>query len=288
LRSNHYNLRKNRRAASPAISTVILTAAGIAVILVALNYSTGYLNSSMARNEFALNKQFMQTTGLQIDDVAWTIGRTQTITYSSRFGQVAFQPLLINYTFQVHTSSGWENLTVPTQTGVILYNMPVKSYSEGNNYFERLPGFINGSIVQNGSSVPVSQVFCTEKLPMSDGSYCRIVLVPTVRMLQSAIVTSQGVTSNYFKFYLPTLANGTNLYRSQSLTLNGEGITKVTRIGVDQVRITVAFPSSQFTSSFFNFKSNSVTLNSTSIPKLAANSIVEFYIGKVIVTLGQV
>ena len=70
--------------------------------------------------------------------------------------------------------------------------------------------------------------------------------------------------------------------------MNGEGITKVTRSGVDQVRITVTFSNSQFGSSFFNFKSNSVTLNSTTTPKFVANSVVEFYIGKVQVTIGQV
>ena len=35
-RNNHSSLRKDKRAISPAISTVILTAAGIVMILVAM------------------------------------------------------------------------------------------------------------------------------------------------------------------------------------------------------------------------------------------------------------
>jgi hypothetical protein len=78
---------------------------------------------------------------------------------------------------------------------------------------------------------------------------------------------------------------------SQSLTLTGDGITKITRSGVDQIRINVSFlkaTSAGFDSSFFNFKSTTITFNSASTPKLTPGSVVEFYVGKVVVTIGQV
>ena len=121
------SLRQNERAASPAISTVILTAAGIVMILVAMSYANNILNVKLAQNEFSMSKQFMQTTGQQIDDIAWTVGRTQTVTYSSKFGNLKFQEVALNYTFRVHSSAGWENLTLSGQTGIILYNMPTGS-----------------------------------------------------------------------------------------------------------------------------------------------------------------
>ncbi len=125
---------------------------------------------------------------------------------------------------------------------------------------------------------------------MSGGSYNRIALVPTMRVLTSTVTSTTGST-NYFKFYLPDLENGTNLYRSQSITLTGEGISKVTQDHVDQVIISVSFPQAAslgFDSSFFNFKSNTITLDSASTPKLTPDSVVEFYVGNVIVTIGQV
>lgn len=275
---------------SPAISTVILTAAVVVMILVVMSYATNYLNAGMAENEFSSNKQFMSTAGLQIDDIAWTIGRTQTVSYSSKFGSVEVQELALNYTFQVHTSSGWENLTAPVETGIIVYNMPVSSYSMGNNYFERVPMSANSSFLLSGSSAPVSQVFCEEKLPMNDGSYTRIVVVPTLRVLNSSITGTQQNPTSYFKFYLPVLENGTNPYRSQSLTLTGDSITKMTWSKVDKVIISVSFPqaASGFDSSFFNFNSTTITLNSTSNPQIPPNSVVELYMGKVLVTIGQV
>ena len=105
------------------------------------------------------------------------------------------------------------------------------------------------------------------------------------------MLTSTVTSTNYFKFYLPDIENGTNLYRSQSITLTGNGITKVTRSGVDQVSISVSFPKATslgFDSSFFNFNTNSITLNASSTPTLPANSVVEFYVGEVVVAIGQV
>jgi hypothetical protein len=236
-----------------------------------------------------MNKQFMLTTGQQIDDIAWTVGRTQTVSYSGHYGNLKFQEAALSYTFSVHTSSGWQTLTLSGKTGLILYNVPVSSYSMGNKYFARVPSTANSSFLLSDSTAPISQVVCEEKLPMSDGSFSRIALVPTMRVLASTII-SNGVSTNYFKFYLPDLENGTNLYRSQSVTLTGNGISKNTQSGVDRVTITVSFPQAPlgFDSSFFNFKSNTITLNSTSTPKMTANSVVEFYVGKVVVTIGQV
>ena len=265
---------------------MILTAGVIVMILVAMTYANNILNFKVAQNEFESNKQFMKTTGQQIDDIAWTIGRTQTVTYSSRFGDVKLQESVLEYSVSVHTSSGWETLTLPGETGIVLFNMPVSAYSMGNNYFERVPTSADSSFVLFDSSAPVSQVICEEKLPMNDGSYLRIALVPTIRVLESTIAGTQT-----FKFYLPSLQSGNSPYQSQSLTLTGQGISKVTCNDVDQVIISVTFPKAAelgFDESFFSFNSTTVTLDSTSSPSLAPNSVVEFYVGEVQVSVGAV
>jgi FlaG/FlaF family flagellin (archaellin) len=273
MRNSPKSLRKDKRAVSPAISTVILMAAGIVMILVAMSYAENILSSKMAENEFSTNQQFMRTTGQQIDDIAWIMGRTQTVSYSSKYGQVSFQPQALTYTFEVHTSSGWQP-PVSYTTGIILFNMPVSAYSKGNNYLDPTA---SSSFLQTGSPAPISKVFSIEKIPMDDGSYVRTVVVPTVRVLGS---------QNYFKFYLPTLENGTNLYRSQSITMCGNGITKLPEpeLDVDQVKITATFTKAAqgFDSSFFNF--NQITETKV----LPQHSNVELYVGNVVVTIGQV
>jgi hypothetical protein len=200
-------------------------------------------------------------------------GRTQTIRYSSRYGNVRFELSTLNYTFEVTTLSGQSDYT--WTTGIVLYNMPTSEITYGNNYFERIyPS--NSSFLLDGSAAPVTHVFAVEKLPMPDGSYTRIVVAPSIRMLSSTV----GGTP-YVKFYLPTLSNGSHLYRSQSITLAGNDVTKVTKSNVTQVKMSVTFPcaSNGFTQDFFNFTTPS-TLD------FSANSVVEFYIGEVTVSLG--
>ena len=277
------SLRKDKRAVSPAVSTVILTAAVIVMILVAMSFANTFLDARIAENEYSTNKRFMYTTGIQIDDIAWTIGRTQTVRYSSQYGNMKFLSPAVTYTFEIHTSSGWQTL-FSNSTGMVLFNVPVSTYSVTNNYFERVTPSSNGSFLQEGPSAPVSQVFCVEKLPMDEGNYTRIVAVSSIRMLNSTIDGPSGNPTNYYKFYLPVLAAGYHLYRSQSITMTSDDIIKVVRSGVDQVRISVTFPNaaSGFDSDFFKFDHLTETVT------LLPNSVVEFYVGKVIVTLGQV
>jgi len=219
MKTTAKRFRKNNKAASPAFSTMILTAGAVVMILVAMTYASDILNLKVAENEFYSTKGFMSTTGQQIDDVAWTIGRTQTVEYTSRFGALRFEEQALTYNIDIHSSAGWSNQTITT--GIALYNIPVSSYELRDDYFERVPRNANASIIQFGSSAPVSQVFCTEKLDMDDGSYVRVVLAPTIRCLTSTVLGS------YYKFYLPNMQHGSSPHLSPSLTLTGVGITQL-------------------------------------------------------------
>lgn len=269
-------LKKNRRAVSPAISTVILTAAVIVMLLVTVAFANNFLNARMAENEFSSIKQFMQTVGLQIDDVAWTIGRTQTIRYASRFGQVDFESVALNYTIYVND--------VPVAsfvTGILLFSMPISAYNAGNDYQERILPSADRSILQKGTSAPVCHVFVIEKIPMIDGSFIRVVVAPSVRMLNSTITTS-NTTTNYCKFYLPIMNAGGNPRRSQSVTLVATIVNVQTSGDVNKVKIHVGFPknSTGFDNGFFNFdRVDEEVLNLNS-------SILEFYTGEVATSLG--
>jgi hypothetical protein len=275
--SPYSDLGKDRKAVSPAISTVILTGAIVVLLLVTVVFANNFLNARMAENEFSAMKQFMQTVGLQIDDVAWTIGRTQTISYSSKFGLVNFESAALNYTVYVNGTVYFASYVV----GIVLFNMPVGKYSLGNSYYESIyPS--NRSFLQTGTSAPVSRVYVREKLPMNDGSFIRVVVAPIIRMLNSTISTGGGIV-NYFKFYLPILKSaGFHPRQSQSVTLKGGNVSVKTQDGVSSVRIYVSFPKEivGFGSDFFNFESQMVEVN------VPPGSVIEFYTGEVIVTLG--
>ncbi len=99
------SLWRDKHAVAPAVSTVILTAAVVVMILVAATYASTFLDKRLAENEYSANKQFMLTTGLQLDDIAWTIGRTQTIRYSSRYGNMMVKEDVLRYRVYVDGAS---------------------------------------------------------------------------------------------------------------------------------------------------------------------------------------
>jgi len=272
-------LRKDNRAISPAISTVILTSAVVVLLLVTVVFANNFLSARMAENEFSAVKQFMQTVGLQVDDVAWTVGRTQTIRYASKYGQVNFESLALNYTIYVNNGTTYLYLA-NYSVGVLLFNMPVTKYSLGNNYYERLFPSSDSSFLQCGASAPVSYVYVIEKLPMNDGSFIRVVVAPSVRMLNSTISTG-GEEKNYFKFYLPVLQQGSHPRLSQSVTLVGSSVSVKTE-SCNAVKISVAFPKASlgFDIGFFKFESMEEVVN------IPPGSVIEVYTGEVIVSLG--
>ena len=272
-------LRKDNRAVSPAISTTILTSAIVVLLIVTIVFANNFLDQRMAENEFSAVKQFMQTVGLQVDDIAWTIGRTQTIRYTSKFGHVNFESVALNYSVYVDKGSGYEWLA-NYSVGILMFNMPVNKYSLGNNYFERVfPS--DDSFLQTGASAPVCHVYVIEKIPMNDGNFIRIVVVPSIRMLNSTILTG-GNETNYYKFYLPVLTSGGHPHHSQSVTLFTKSVSVKTENGVKAVKINVipSKPSLGFNKEFFNFNETEEIIN---VPE---GSVVEFYSSEVIVSIG--
>jgi len=277
-----HDLRGDRKAVSPAISTVVLTSVIVVLLLVTIVFANNFLNARMAENEFSAMEQFMQSVGLQIDDVAWIIGRTQTIRYATRFGQVSFESRALNYTVYVDKGAGYDynHPLTSNGTGILLFNMPISQYSLGNNYYKAIfPS--DRSFLQKGTSAPVSYVYVTEKLPMSNGNFIRVVVAPIIRMLNSTITMSE-TTNNYFKFYLPILANGTSPHISQSVTLTGKNVLVKTESGVNAVKIHISFLriGEGFSSDFFSFDTEEKVVDAPN------GSIIEFYTSEVSVSLG--
>lgn len=270
---------RSRKAVSPAISSVILTGVIVVLLLVVMVFANSFLNDRLAENEFSTMKQFMQTIGLQADDVAWTIGRTQTTRCASQSGTLGFETLALNYTVYVN---GDPNPLFTHSTGILLFNMPVSKYTVSNNYRERIFPSSNTHFLQTGTTAPVAHVFVIEKLPMNDGNYIRVVVAPSIRMLNSTI-TINGTQTNYFKFYLPVLNAGPTPRYSQSVTLEGTMVLAETATSVNNIRIHLNFIKSGFgfDSDFFGFYATDEQMNVTS------GSTLQFYTGEVETSLGM-
>jgi hypothetical protein len=213
--------------------------------------------------------------GLQIDDVAWVIGRTETVRYSSKYGGVSFKSAL-NYTIYINTTTQSNKKLYSSITGILCFNMPISQYSVGNNYYELIYPSVNEGLLLKGASAPVTRVFAVEKLPMGDGDFARVVVAPAIRMLNLTIGDTR-----YIRLYLPVLLEGEAPKRSQSITLTGESVSKLGE-SVTGIRVEVSFPSrlDGFDNYFFHFSKTTETI------PLSGKNVVELYVGEVRVDLG--
>ena len=273
-----HRLRNDKKAVTPAISTVIITSTIVVLLLATVIFANNYLNAQLAENEFSAMEQFMQTVAQQIDDVAWTVGRTQTMRYASQYGQITFQNGALNYALYVNSTMWIANFT----TGALFFNMPISSYNIVNNYVDLIFPSSNSSFLMQGTSAPVSHVFAIERVPMKDGNYIRVVVAPSIRMLNSTVANA-----GYYNFYLPILNESANdLHISQSITLTATAFNVQTVQNVSQITINVSFPLTApalggFDSTFFNFNSSQAVI------QVPIGSTLEFYTGNVTVSLGE-
>lgn len=266
--------RRRDKAVSPAISTVIVTGMIVGLVTIALSFAGNFLVLRIAESEFNSAKQFMHTLALQIDNVAWSIGRTETARYSSRYGHVAFETAL-NYTIYIKTNATQPYVPFYTSTtGILCFNMPITYYSVGDNYFDLLYPSFNSGFLLDGASAPNAKVFVVEKLSMADGSFLRVVVMPSVRMVNLTI----GDT-NYVRLYLPILSVGETPKRSQSVTMTGDSISKLGE-SITALKVEVSFPEADFDNFFFNFPQLEEQVSFTT------ETVLELYVGEVDVGLG--
>ncbi len=267
------SLRRSRKAISPAISSVIVTAVIVMLVTVALTFASNTLLYRIAESEFNSAKQTMVTLGLQIDDVAWIIGRAETVRFSSRYGDVAFRPAL-NYTVYINTTAETNQRLYSNITGIISFEMATKHHSMGGSYFEMIAPSTNMDFLLEGASEPVSSVFVVEKLPMADGSFSRIVVAPSMRMVSTSIGTT-----DYVRLYLPILLQGETPRRSQSITLNGRSFSTI-RKSVTGIAVEVGFPLTDHDNSFFNYPQTVISM------QFEEETILELYTGGIEVGFG--
>ena len=279
--------KRNTGIASP-ISTVILTGTIMVIVLTTAAYADRVFLFKVAESDFKSAKQFMRTLALQVDDVAWLMGKTETLSYSSRFGEVTVLPSALNYTVYVKVEGGeGYEFFASYVTDILVFNIPLSSYSLFNGYYESILPPSKGEIVLWGAAVPAMRVFAVEKLPMGDGEFVRVVAAPSMRILNSTVEVVGGNDTLYLKLYLPILRHRDSPRIAQSVTLRGVSVTASTIDHVESINVTVSFPqqSSQlgFDESFFQFPSLSTVID---VPEGYSGTVLELHIGEVDVTLG--
>ncbi|MEM1540215.1 MAG: hypothetical protein QXJ07_02385 [Candidatus Bathyarchaeia archaeon] len=134
-------LKGNRKAVSPAISMIIITAITIVLVLVAGNYAYQVLERQRAFSEFdAVNKSFMAFDDA-VRDIAWEKGGTRYARFTLNYGVLEVIPagavkgLSINLTVEEYPNVNYTGFT-----GYIRYNLSTRYITFGNGYKSYLFG----------------------------------------------------------------------------------------------------------------------------------------------------
>lgn len=277
----------SKLAISPAISSVIMTGAMIAILSVAFGFANSFLSARVAEGDYVSSRQLMQSVGLQIDDVAWTAGRTETISYATQFGDVELETDVLNYTVSVVTSTN--TFEFSNETGALMFNLPTYEYSVSDDYWVKLYPEQDTSLTLTGTSAPIARIFEVEQVPMTDGDYIRVVAAPSIRILFSSI-NSSTTSTRYIRMYLPVITEGESPRLYQSITLIGESVEAYTLNDVRSISVTVDFPKAAggFNAGFFNFPgSNPQIFNFSSLYDGGYDNVVlELYLSEVSVGFG--
>ena len=86
-------------------------------------------------------------------------------------------------------------------------------------------------------------------------------------------------TANYLRLYLPILLEGEAPKHSDSVTLTGQSVSRISEI-ITGIKIKVTFPLDEFDNSFFQFPLTEETID------LVDETVLELYTGEVDVALG--
>jgi hypothetical protein len=278
---------RNKKGVEPIVATVVITGTIIALVTVATIFANNLLTTSIAQSDFNSAKQYMQTIAMQIDDVAWQIGQTETVTYSSRYGTVN----ALNYavlTYKINVTAGGVTKNFPSfNTTIIYFYMPITYYSISNGYFSQVwPSQVLNPI-NYGATAPVATVFAVEKMPMIDGptGYIRVVAAPVIRLINSTVTTTQSTDTYFLYLSMLSLASSPRLSQSVTLTANSVSVLNYSSTAQAKLGISVSFPKSVYgyNNAFFHFPSTSEVITA----KAGYNNyVIELYTSSVAVSLG--
>ncbi|HEX9261606.1 MAG TPA: hypothetical protein VF893_03675 [Candidatus Bathyarchaeia archaeon] len=114
------SLRKNRRGVSPAVSTVIITAVSVVLVLVAGNYALQVLASQRAIAEFETAQNSMLAFDDAVRDIAWDQSGSRSIRFTNSYGNMRL--IANSKTFTITGLNGIYHDTFTT--AAVKYQMP--------------------------------------------------------------------------------------------------------------------------------------------------------------------
>jgi hypothetical protein len=145
------SLRRNRKAASPAVSMVIITAATVVLVLVSGSYALQVLMRQQGANEYDTVKKSLLTFDDAFRDIAFDRGGSRSVRFTTQYGYMELIPEYEILTIGVAEFPGLKFDEI--QTGAIKYHIPTSYVTYGDGYYSYVLGDENVSVTSATDSI---------------------------------------------------------------------------------------------------------------------------------------
>ena len=257
--------RKKRRGMSPIISTLLI----MVTTMFALSFTVSFVQSSLSRreneNDYEFAKVFMNTVGLQMDEVAWRPSQRESIQYTSQYAELYVREVILRYEIIVkHVGSTNETIITTIDCNGLFFSIPVSRYSLGNDYFANIQPDSMISLVQMNTTSPIVRVFAVQKNPIvNENDYIRIGIVPLIRGIPFSITSGVSKT-NYLKLFIVRINKGTETGgQPKTIALTGVSVNAQVFSDVEYIKVNLSFPKGPegYSNEFFRFPETSQIIN---------------------------
>lgn len=212
-------LRKNKKAASPAISMVIITAVTIVLVIVAGSYAYQTLERQQGDSEFETVKKSFLVFDDAVQDVAWDLGGSRSTRFTVNYGQLRLIPAGM---MVVNASVGDKYISEDVSAVSLRYSI-------NNRYVNLGPGY-QAYLFGNASHIVTSAVdsFGRALIEQKSG-WADITLDYRVQVMRTSVVKVGNDTVNYVDILMIRITVlGSSTYTGDfDLAVTNTGITTI-------------------------------------------------------------
>jgi len=193
-------LKRSKKAVSPAISMVIITATTIVLILVTQNYAYQVLRRQEGSSEFSAVKRSFITFDDALRDASVHQYGTRSVRFTITYGELILFPNDATYGLNLRVNvTDYENVSYSTRTGYVKYSISTDYITFTEGYQSYLFG--NNSTLTTGSSQSYSRALITQ-----DSSNVNIILTYGVKAMKTTtvnvVIGEQPATVSYIEIFI--------------------------------------------------------------------------------------
>jgi hypothetical protein len=130
------SIRKNKRAGSPAVSMVIITAATVVLVLISGTYALQVLERQQAASEFDTTQRSFLAFDDAVRDIAFDRGGSRSVRFTTKYGTLALLPN--NESMFINVEQYGFNHTVDVAS--VEYSIPSELVTFGQGYKKYILG----------------------------------------------------------------------------------------------------------------------------------------------------